>query len=244
MIAALGFLAALLSISVVWPQVWRSCRHRRTRGLSPTSAWLALGLNVCWFTFGFLIADRAQMVTNAVVGVGNTAVLVSLLITQPRLRTGAELRRTATGALGLATLAAGSVAAVRLLGIAPATVGTALGTVISVVAMAAALPQPLSLLRDRGQDLSGLSPARWRLGTGACASWASYGWLSGEPVVWMSAGFGLCCAVVVCSVLRAAQRTGTPVGTLADVRPALVAVAGRWNDGFACPAQARAVLAA
>ena len=87
MIAVLGCLAAALSISVVWPQVWRSCRHRRTLGLSPTSAWLAVGLNVCWLTFGALTGDPAQMITNAVVGTGNTAVLAALLLTQPHLRT-------------------------------------------------------------------------------------------------------------------------------------------------------------
>src|SRR3712207_8184430 len=42
MIAVLGFSAAALSISNIWPQVWRSCRHGRTLGLSPTSSWLAV----------------------------------------------------------------------------------------------------------------------------------------------------------------------------------------------------------
>ena len=98
MIAVLGFLAAALSISVVWPQVWRSCRHRRTGGLSPTGAWLGLGLNLCWLTFGILIGDPAQIVTNTVVGLGNTAVLVAMLVTRPDLRSGRTLLRTATGA--------------------------------------------------------------------------------------------------------------------------------------------------
>src|SRR3954449_12876646 len=40
MIAALGFAAATLSTTVVWPQVWLSCRHGRTLGLSPTGSWL------------------------------------------------------------------------------------------------------------------------------------------------------------------------------------------------------------
>src|SRR5919112_1143607 len=75
MIAALGFLAAALSISTTWPQVWRSCRQGRTQGLSPTGSWLAVALNVCWLTFGLLIHDPAQVVTHALVGIGNTAVL-------------------------------------------------------------------------------------------------------------------------------------------------------------------------
>ena len=48
MIAVLNLLAAALSIAVIGPQVWLSCRHGRTLGLSPTSAWLSVALNLCW----------------------------------------------------------------------------------------------------------------------------------------------------------------------------------------------------
>jgi uncharacterized protein with PQ loop repeat len=237
MTAALGFLAAALSISVVWPQVWRSCRHGRTRGLSPTGAWLGVGLNLCWLTFGILIGDPAQIATNVVVGAANTAVLVSVLVTQPHLRSGRMLLRTATGALALAALAAGSMLAVILHGAQPAAVGATLGSIISLVGAAAALSQPLNLLTDRDQDLSGLSPARWRLGAGSCASWVTYGWVIDQPNIWLSGGFGLCCAVVVCSVLHARR-------TPAAIRTAATRAAAPWAGRFACPAQARAVVAA
>jgi uncharacterized protein with PQ loop repeat len=236
MIAALGFLAAALSISVVWPQVWRSCRHRRTLGLSPTTAWLGVALNLCWLTFGVLIGDPAQIVTNAVVGAGNTAVLIALLLTRPHLRSRRTLLRTAAGAAGLVALAAGSAVSVAVLGAHPAAVAATLSSVISLVGAAAALPQPLSLLRDRTQDMSGLSLARWRLGAGSCASWASYGWLIDQPAVWLSAGFGLSCALLMCALLRtggAALRTGTRT----RVHPAVQAVPG-------CRVPARPALAA
>jgi uncharacterized protein with PQ loop repeat len=243
MIAALGFLAAALSITVVWPQVWRSCRHGRTLGLSPTSAWLAVALNLCWLTFGILIGDPAQILTHAVVGGGNAAVLAALLIAQPHLRTGRMLLRTAVGAAGLALLAAGSLSSVLLLGAEPSAVALVLGSVIGLVGAAAALPQPLSLLRDRTQDLSGLSPARWRLGAGSCASWTTYGVLIGEPMVWLSAGFGLGCAVLMCTILRA-RRAPLPVGAVTDVRPVVTAAAGTRAVGHVRPAPARAVFAA
>jgi uncharacterized protein with PQ loop repeat len=236
MIAALGFLAAALSIAVVWPQVWLSCRHRRTLGLSPTSAWLGVALNLCWLTFGVLIGDPAQIVTNAVVGAGNTAVLLALLLTQPHLRDSRLLLRTAAGAAGLASTAAGSVLSVMLLGAHPAAVAATLSGVISLVGAAAALPQPLSLLRDRTQDVSGLSPARWRLGAGSSASWTGYGWLIDQPAVYLSAGFGLSCALVMCALLRA----GAPVRPAAAptrVRPVAQAIPG-------CRVPARPALAA
>ncbi|MDP5183481.1 SemiSWEET transporter [Blastococcus sp. BMG 814] len=210
MSAALGILAATLSIAVVWPQVWLSCRHRRTLGLSPTSAWLAVALNLCWLAFGLLSGDPVQIVTNAVVGAGNAAVLVALLLTQPRLRAPRVLLRTASGAVVLAALATGGPATTGLLGTDPAAAAALLGGVASVVGAAAALPQPVSLLRDRTQDLSGLSPARWWLGSGSCAAWTGYGWCVDQPMVWLSAGIGLCCALVVCGMLRA-RRAVLPV---------------------------------
>ncbi|MGY1591839.1 SemiSWEET transporter [Geodermatophilus sp. SYSU D00708] len=222
MIAVLGFFAATLSICNIWPQVWRSCRHGRTLGFSPTAAWLGVGLNLCWLTFGVLTADPAQVLTNAVVGAGNTAVLVAVLATRPQLRSTRVLLPAAAGCAALVALAAGSAAAVAVLGVAPAVVATTLGAVITVMGVAAAVPQPLSLLRDPTQDLSGLSPARWWLGAGSCATWVVYAWLHGQPVLCLSAGFGLCCALVICGVLRAARRTARPVATVTALRPAPV----------------------
>ncbi|TQN41967.1 uncharacterized protein with PQ loop repeat [Blastococcus colisei] len=238
MIAALGFFAATLSIAVIWPQVWRSCRHGRTRGLSPTSAWLGVALNLCWLTFGVLIGEPAQIVTHAVVGAGNTAVLAALLNARPHLRSRRMLLRTAAGAVGLGASAAGSALAVVVLGADPAAVAIMLGAVSSIVGAVAALPQPVSLLRDRSQDMSGLSPARWRLGAGSCASWTSYGWLIDQPAVWGSAGFGLGCALVMCALLRT-RRTAQPAATRAPARPAVAAV-----PGCRIPVTARAALAA
>jgi uncharacterized protein with PQ loop repeat len=239
MTAALGFLAAALSIALIWPQVWLSCRHGRTLGLSPTTTWLGVALNLCWLTFGLLIGDPAQIVTNAVVGTGNTAVLAALLLSQPHLRERRVVLRTAAGAGLLAALALGSLASVAVLGAEPAVVAVSFGSVISLVGALAALPQLLSILFDRTQDLSGMSPARWYLGAGSCASWTTYGWLNSQPNVWLGAGFGLICAVTTCAVLRSRR----PVDAFPDPRPVL-AGAGRRVGELVCPAHARAVLVA
>jgi uncharacterized protein with PQ loop repeat len=242
MIVALGFLAAAFSIALIWPQVWLSCRHRRTLGLSPTTSWLGVALNLSWLTFGLLIGDPAQIVTNAVVGTGNTAVLAALLLSQPDLREKRMVLRTAAGAAALATLAAGSLVSVAVLGAEPTAVAAAFGSVTSLVGVLAALPQLLSILVDRSQDLSGMSPARWYLGAGAAATWTTYGWLNHQPNVWLGAGFGLVCAVVTCAVLRS-RRTVVPSDGFAELRPVL-AVAGRRVGELVCPAHARAVLVA
>jgi uncharacterized protein with PQ loop repeat len=226
MIAALGSLAAAFSISLVWPQVWLSCRRGRTRGLSPTACWLAVGLNACWLTFGLLTHDPAQITTNVVVGAGNTAVLAALLLSQPRLRTRTALLRTAAGAAGLAAVAVGSIGSVAVLGADRAEVGTALGALVSLVAAGTACVQPLTMLRDRAQDLSGLSAIRWRLGAGANASWLSYGLLQHEPAVFLSAGMGFSCAVLVCALLlRRAVPATAAVRALPARRPVLATAA-------------------
>src|SRR4051812_8969055 len=224
MTAALGFAATALSIALVWPQVWLSCRHSRTGGLSPTASWLGVGLNVCWLTFGLLTGDPAQIVTNVVVGAGNCAVLTALLLSRPHLRTPAMLLRSAVGAAVLATFAVGSIGAVVVLGAAPGAVAATLGAVVCVVAAGAACVQPLTLLRDRAQDLSGLSALRWRLGAGANASWLMYGLLRHEAPILLSAGIGFGCAVVVCGLLtrRTAPATEAVVASPAR-RPVLVA---------------------
>ena len=228
MIAALGFLAAALSITVVWPQVWLSCRHGRTLGLSPAGSWLAVGLNLCWLTFGLLVGDAPQIATHAVVGAGNTAVLAALLLTQPHLRSTQALTRTAAGAAALAILAVGSVVAV-VLGAATAAVAVALSGVATLVGIVAALPQLLGILLDRTADLSGMSPERWYLGAGSCASWTAYGWLLAQPTVWLSAGVGLVCAVATCVVLRS-RRPAAPVARVVPLRPAALTAAARTTS--------------
>ncbi|NYJ07579.1 SemiSWEET transporter [Petropleomorpha daqingensis] len=226
MTAALGFLAAALSICLVWPQVWLSCRRGRTRGLSPAAAWLAVGLNASWLTFGLLTRDPAQIVTNAVVGAGNTAVLAALLFSQSHLRTRTALLRSAAGAAGLVTIAAGSALSVVLLGADRVEVGTALGALVSVVGAGTACVQPLSMLRDRTQDLSGLSAIRYRLGAAANASWLSYALLRHEPTVFAAAGIGFGCAVLVCTLLaRRSSPSAAAVRALPTRGPALAPAA-------------------
>jgi uncharacterized protein with PQ loop repeat len=210
MIAALGFLAAALSISNIWPQVWRSCRLGRTQGLSPTSSWLAVALNLSWLTFGLLIGDPAQVATHAVVGAGNTAVLAALLLSQPQLRTRPVLLRTAAGAAALAALAAGSAGSVAFLGAEPAAVSATLGSVATLVGVGASLPQLLGILFDRTRDLSGMSPARWYLGAASCTCWTGYGLLLAQPTMELSSGFGLACALVTCHVLRSRRPVAVP----------------------------------
>lgn len=202
----LGWLGAALSMSLPWPQVWRSCARGRTGGLSPSAVWLGAAMPVGWITYGLLTGQTVQIATNTVTGLAGLAVLVTVLVKQGELRTWRKLATSATGALGVLAAAAGSAAVAVLTEATGAHVATFLGTVLAVTAIISAVPQPLSLLRDRTQDIGGLSPLRWRLAAGASAAWMTYGLTTGQPAVWLSAAVGLSSAVVVCWVLATASR--------------------------------------
>jgi uncharacterized protein with PQ loop repeat len=203
---ALGVVAAALSMSLSWPQVYKSCVRRRTGGLSATACTLGVAMPLGWITYGLLSGERIQIVTNTVTGGSGLAILVALLVTQPELRSLRALRWSAgaAGAVLGGVLLSGLVAA--LPGVRAAQVAPLLGLALASVSVLAAVPQPLALLRDRTVDLSGLSPLRWRMAAGAAASWLLYGLLTGQPGVWASASAGLTSALTVCTVLAVRRR--------------------------------------
>ena len=248
--SALGCLGAALSMSLSWPQVWRSCVRRRTTGLSATACWLGVAMPIGWITYGLLIGDRLQVLTNSVTGGTGVAVLVALLLARMDLRSGRKLLVTAAGAAGVLAAAGLSAAAAALPGLDAREAAGALGAVLAVTSVLSAIPQPVSLLRDRAQDLSGLSPLRWRLAAGACASWLSYGVVTGQPAVWLSASVGLVSALIICVVLvlpaPAAVAVATPPAAPAPVPAPVVPPVARpvYSRGVTRPRAVRGTASA
>jgi hypothetical protein len=220
---ALGCLGAALSMSLSWPQVVTSCVRRRTTGLSATASSLGVAMPIGWISYGWLSGEHLQIVTNVVTGAAGLAIMVALLVTQPAMRSGRASRLSAAAAalVVLPVVLSGLVTA--LPGVRATQVAPLLGLVLAGVSLISAIPQPLALLRDRHQDLSGLSPARWRMGAGAAASWLLYGLGTAQPAVWASAGAGLVSALIVCTVLHLRRET-TPLVSTAGVG------AARWRD--------------
>jgi len=216
-IALLGWFGAALSIVLPWPQVWRSVARGRTKGLSASACWQGAVMPVGWITYGLLTGETVQVVTNTVTGLAGLAVLVTVLMRQRELRTGRPLLVSAAGAAGVLSAAAGSTAAGLLTGIGGSRAAAFLGAALACSAILGSIPQPLSLLRDRRQDLGGLSPLRWWLAAVACGSWSAYGLATGQPAVWLSALVGLVSALIVCWVLFAAGRTQATVMVAAPV---------------------------
>jgi uncharacterized protein with PQ loop repeat len=220
---ALGCSAAILSMSLSWPQVYKSCVQRRTVGLSATACALGVAMPIGWITYGLLSGERLQIVTNTVTGTAGLAILLALLLTQPGMRSPRALRIGASSAGAVLGAAIISAAAAALPGVRGGQVAPLLGLLLAGTSFLAAIPQPLALLRDRTQDLSGLSPLRWRLGAAACASWLLYGLATGQAGVWASASVGLSSALVVNAVLYL-RREPSAVTVHATV------AAARWRD--------------
>ncbi|MBG0560095.1 SemiSWEET transporter [Actinoplanes aureus] len=200
-----GLLGAALSMSIAWPQVYRSCVRRRTGGLSATACMLSVAMPIGWVTYGLLIGDPLQVVTNTVSSLTGLAILAALLITQPHLRSGRALLMSAGTAGAVLLAVAGSAALAALPQVTGGRAAAMLGMILAGVSLVSAVPQPLALLRDRTQDLSGLSPLRWWLAVSACASWLLYGLGTGQPAVWASALVGVTSASIVCGVLVSRQ---------------------------------------
>jgi uncharacterized protein with PQ loop repeat len=213
--SALGWLGAALSMTLPWPQVWRSCAQRRTAGLSASASWLGVAMPIGWITYGLLSGERVQVVTNSVTGSAGVAILLVLLATRGELRTRRGLLVSGAGAAAVLAACAGSVLVAELPGVAGARVSPFLGAVLATASLVAAVPQPLALLRDRTQDLAGLSALRWRLAAAACGSWFLYGLTTGQVAVWLSSSVGLSSALIVCGVLAARREPAVvelPIG--------------------------------
>lgn len=202
LIHALGCLGAALSMSLSLPQVYKSCVQRRTNGLSPTATALGVAMPLGWITYGLLSGERIQVVTNMVAGTAGLAILTALLLTQPAVRSGRSLKVSAGSAGAVLTVVLTAIAAAALPGLTGHTVAPLLGMVLASVSLLSAIPQPLSLLRDRHQDLSGLSPLRWRMALASGLSWFCYGMATGQTAVWMSASVGITASAIVCTVLH------------------------------------------
>jgi uncharacterized protein with PQ loop repeat len=213
----LGWLAAALSVLLLWPQVWLSCVKGRTGGMSPTGTWLGAAIPAGWICYGLLLGDPVQIVTNTVTGAAGVALLAAVLVTRPQLR---ARRAVLPGILSAAAVLACAAAAATadLAGARATTTAGFLGTVLAVAGAAANVPQPLALLRDRRQCTAGLSASRWWMTAAASGLWVAYGAGAGQPAVWAGAAWGLITSLTVCVLLTASRRTASRAVRYAGVR--------------------------
>ena len=77
LVAAVGALASLLTISAFLPQVIRSWTTRSTRDLSYGTLILLVSQSIGWLSYGVLLGDPALMITNSVTCVFAILILIA-----------------------------------------------------------------------------------------------------------------------------------------------------------------------
>lgn len=195
----LGCAATLLSAALLWPQVWLTCVRGRTAGLPLAALWLSLALNASWLTYGLLHHDGMQVLANVLAAAGNLALTVAVLRAHPAERGLRALARSLPGPF--------LMLAVFLFVLVDGVTGPVMLMVAVVGALSVALPQPVSMLRDRTADVSGVSVSRWVMSAGASASWLGYGLAHDTPAVWVASVPGVLGALLVLQLLAFSRRT-------------------------------------
>lgn len=173
-VALVGACAGTVSVLGAWPQLIRLGRGRTSAGVSSTAALLQLVATVGWLTYGSLIADGTQVVTN-------------LLCLIPVLGVVIHLTRETRTVLPHLAVGTGWAAA---LGIGGYLGGSGLvGALCFTLALFVRLPQLREVLVSR--VLVGLSPASSALATLASLLWSVYGLLHHDTAVLAASTFAL-----------------------------------------------------
>lgn len=162
----LGVASVVLSISFIWPQVWRSLRHNTTHGISPFGLVHGLIGATLWLSYG--INERI-----APVAIANTSFLTAQsLIIYVAYKNGHIERRviSATYPVVLAIL----VFLTQL----PASF---IGVTAVLISGSAIIPQFIHVLRT--DNLHGISLTSYTLTIITCAVWLLYGFVISDFMI-------------------------------------------------------------
>lgn len=162
----LGLASVVLSISFIWPQVWRSLRHNTTHGISPFGLVHGLIGATLWLSYG--IHERITPVA-----IANTSFLTAQsLIIYVAYKNGHIERRviTATYPVVLAILV--------FLTPLPASF---IGITAVLISGSAIIPQFIHVLRT--DNLHGISLTSYTLTIITCTVWLLYGFVISDFMI-------------------------------------------------------------
>lgn len=183
-----GWAGGVLLVARIAPQVTHIVRTGRREGVSRAGVWCWLGNDLGWFAYGLGAGLTPLWVSSAA--------LIALDMTLLWLLDG---HRTADRP--------------DLAGIAWATIMLTLTTTtilpyaLIVASFVGTVPHAIRSIRD--QDLSGISPATWRLAGLDGALWLVYGGATGDGPVTLYAALTLGCAAIILTQLQRKQSTAT-----------------------------------
>ncbi|MFM8870366.1 MAG: SemiSWEET family transporter [Actinomycetota bacterium] len=157
---------SVLSLSFIWPQVWRTVRHDSTQGLSAFAAVYGVVGAGLWFAYGLGAGNSAIWFSNA-----SFIVAQSIIITV-MWRHGRVPRVMLTR---FATLFAAVLVVLLPLP------STAFGWTATVVSASSLVPQAVHVAR--AENMHAISLASWVVTIISASSWMAFGWVIDDPVM-------------------------------------------------------------
>lgn len=156
----------VLSISFIWPQVWRSLRHNTTHGISPFGLVHGLIGATLWLSYG--INERI-----APVAIANTSFVVAqTLIIYVAYKNGHIERRVITAAYPVV------FAILIFLNPVPSAV---IGVIAVLISGSSIIPQFIHVLRT--ENLHGISLTSYTLTIITCVVWLLYGFVISDLMI-------------------------------------------------------------
>jgi uncharacterized protein with PQ loop repeat len=162
----LGVASAVLSISFIWPQVWRSLRHNTTHGISPFGLVQGLFGGTLWLAYGVSEGLVPVFIANA------SFLTAQSLIILVACRNGHIAGRVLAMAYPMVLV----VLVVSLFS-PPGAVGPA----AVVISGSGIVPQFIHVLRT--ENLHGISIVSYLLTITTCTSWLLYGFAISDLMI-------------------------------------------------------------
>ncbi len=188
--------AVVVALAHPVPQIVRVLRTRSVAGVSGSTTWLGLAINLAWVSYGVArgLVPVAVLSTAYVLGYG---VVGALLVARGNRR-------------GIGT---GALAGVGLAGLVVVGGWTALGTVLALAVLPQFLPQVVEAWR--ADDLTGLAPGTYLIAVLDGIVWGGFGVVAGDRPL-MLYGLIMCSVAVAVLIPRyrwAARQATQPVSS-------------------------------
>lgn len=155
-----------LSLSFIWPQVWRTVRFDTTHGLSAFAAVHGLVGSGLWFSYGIGADNTPIWFSNGSFIVAQS-IIISVMWRHGRVPKTLLFRF-------------GTLFAVLLVALLPLP-ASAFGWTATVVSASSLVPQALHVAR--AENMHAISLVTWVVTIISAASWMVFGWVLNDPVM-------------------------------------------------------------
>lgn len=198
----IAYVASVVGVSTVVPQILRTIRHPHMGGVAPLSWAISVVACTAWVTYGVRAGVAPQIPGNVLLISGSATIVLLVPSTLSRSRRALLLLTAVLAVVSVST---------RL---APETVGyLAFG-----IGLFSAWPQVFATLRG-AREAAGVSLATFSLRTAAALGWLSYAVLARDVPVMLSATVMLSTTLLVL-VVEASRRTVPVLDELPVLEPA------------------------